>query len=40
MMLWLSKAYPLKIPVDHPLAVDVYQPPSDVSKLGKSSDCQ
>ena len=29
-----SKTYPLKIPVDHFLAVDVYQPPSDPSKLG------
>ena len=26
--------------MDHPLAMDVYQPPSDISKLGKLSGCQ
>ena len=34
------KTYPLKIPVNHSLAMDVYQPPSNIPKLRKPSEHQ
>ena len=34
----LSKTHPLDIPVDHPLAMDVDQPPSSISQLDKLFD--
>ena len=38
MAILAPKTYPLKIPMNHPLAMDVNQSPGNISQLGKLFD--